>query len=110
MIKIENSVEIVSFPSSNLFKYYLFQIVKNANLVAPVAAKMAVRIKTPAWIARLEDSSIVAINMKVLTTAMNDSQKSKNCNNINYIYLCTYVIYLSVLGERYISWRIKKLM
>lgn len=51
-----------------------------ADLVAPVAAKIAVRINTTVCIARFEASLIVAIYMNVPTTAMNESQKSKNCN------------------------------
>lgn len=47
-------------------------------LVAPVAAKRAVSIKTAVCIARFEASSIVAIYMNVPTTAMNESQKSRN--------------------------------
>jgi hypothetical protein len=47
-----------------------------ADLVAPVAAKRAVRIKTAVCIARFEASSIVAIHMNVPTTAMKESQKS----------------------------------
>lgn len=50
------------------------------HLVAPVSANRAVRIDTVVWIALLEASSIVAIYTKVLTTAMNESQKSRNCS------------------------------
>jgi hypothetical protein len=46
--------------------------------VAPVAAKIAVRIKTAVCIARFEASLIVAIYINVPITAMNESQKSKN--------------------------------
>jgi len=49
-----------------------------ADLVAPVAAKRAVRINTAVCIALFETSSIVAIYMNVPTTAMKESQKSKN--------------------------------
>jgi hypothetical protein len=55
-----------------------------ADLVAPVAAKRAVRIKTAVCIARFEASSIVAIHMNVPTTAMKESQKSKNWIQIQY--------------------------
>lgn len=51
-----------------------------ADLVAPVAAKIAVRIKTAVCIARFEASLIVAMYINVPITAMNESQKSKNCN------------------------------
>jgi len=53
-------------------------------LVAPVAAKRAVRIKTAVCIARFEASSIVAIHMNVPTTAMKESQKSKNWIQVQY--------------------------
>lgn len=47
--------------------------------MAPVAANRAVRINTEVCIARFEASSIVAIYMNVPTTAIKESQKSKNC-------------------------------
>jgi hypothetical protein len=39
-----------------------------------------VRMATTVWIARLETSSMVVKYIKVLTTAMKDSQKSMNWN------------------------------
>jgi hypothetical protein len=53
-------------------------------LVALVAAKRAVRINTAVCIALFEASSIVAIYMNVPTTAMKESQKSKNWTQIQY--------------------------
>jgi len=57
---------------------------RSAYLVAPVAAKRAVRINTAVCIALFEASSIVAIYMNVPTTAMKESQKSKNWTQIEY--------------------------
>lgn len=58
--------------------------VQSVYLVAPVAAKRAVRINTAVCIALFEASSIVAIYMNVPTTAMKESQKSKNWTQIQY--------------------------
>lgn len=49
-----------------------------AYLVAPVSAMSAVRMATIVWIVLFEASSMAARYTNVLTTAMNESQKSMN--------------------------------
>lgn len=58
------------------WKYELFA--QHTHLVALVSANRAVKIDKHVWIALFEASSIVAMYTKVLTTAIKDSQKSRN--------------------------------
>ena len=59
-----------------------FYGVSRVYLVAPVSAMSAVRMATIVWIVRFDGSSIAAKYTNVLTTAMNESQKSMNWENI----------------------------